>query len=192
MASKLYFRQTLSGGTANALDGIDGAILADEDACIVFSGGTVYFYALDVDSALAESSPDTIEPDANAGDKRWLLQDVYGATASGGGEEAPSTKTTGATLTTSELNRTVRMNAATNETITLPDMVADNDGDWVRFIKVGAGNLTVQVGGSAEYIADSTSSQITGTTEYAALEIEYVDAIATWVVRNLTGSWSSA
>ena len=42
MASKLYFRQALTGGTTNALDGIDGAVLADQDACIVFFAGNTY------------------------------------------------------------------------------------------------------------------------------------------------------
>jgi len=79
MASKLYFRQALTGGTTNALDGIDGAVLADQDACIVFHAGNTYHYSLDAASGQAESSPDIIAPDIDAGNKRWILQNVFAA-----------------------------------------------------------------------------------------------------------------
>ena len=40
---------------------------------MVFTADTFYFYILDVDSAAAESSPNIISPDANSGNKRWIL-----------------------------------------------------------------------------------------------------------------------
>jgi hypothetical protein len=79
MASKLYFRQALTGGTANALDGIDGAVLADQDACIVFHAGSTYHYNLDADSGAAENPPGIIAPDIDAGNKRWILQNIFAA-----------------------------------------------------------------------------------------------------------------
>jgi len=42
----------------------------------------IYFYVLDVDSAVVESSPDVISPDANAGDKRWVLVTPFAAITS--------------------------------------------------------------------------------------------------------------
>jgi hypothetical protein len=36
----------------------------------------LYIYTLDEDSAAAESSPDVISPDSNAGDKRWVLTNI--------------------------------------------------------------------------------------------------------------------
>jgi len=69
----------LTGGGQGALDAIDGADLKDQDYAFGPVAGTVHQYWLDVDSGLAESPPDIIAPDTNAGDKRWILADVAGA-----------------------------------------------------------------------------------------------------------------
>ncbi len=76
MANNFYGAIALLGGAAGALDAIDGAGLADLDAAFVQVGGQVYFYTLDATSAAAENSPEVISPDTNAGDKRWILQDL--------------------------------------------------------------------------------------------------------------------
>ena len=76
MAAKLYYRQVLTGGTSDALDGIDGAVLANLDGCMVFDGVNSYFYTLNGTSGAAEASPDIIKPDLNPGDKRWELQTI--------------------------------------------------------------------------------------------------------------------
>ena len=73
MSKNFYGATGLIGGTDGKLDNIDGAALADGDGAIVIMAGTHYLYILDDDSAAAESSPDIIEPDANGGDKRWIL-----------------------------------------------------------------------------------------------------------------------
>ncbi len=85
MAKTLYQRTSLTGGGADALDFISGAVLTDGDfAFVMTSANTCYIYILDADSAAAESSPDVISPDASAGDKRWLLQGIaFGATSTG-------------------------------------------------------------------------------------------------------------
>ncbi len=74
MAKNVRGAYALTGGATGALDAIDGAGLADKDMAVVITQAGFYIYALDVDSAAAESSPGTIKPDANAGDKRWILQ----------------------------------------------------------------------------------------------------------------------
>lgn len=79
MANNFYAAIGLVGGGIGALDNIDGTALADGDAAIVQTDGTVYFYHLDATSAAAESSPNIIKPDTNAGDKRWIKQSVSGA-----------------------------------------------------------------------------------------------------------------
>lgn len=73
----LYIKYALTGGGTDALDGIDGASLYGGDLAWVVESGKHYFYTLENDSGAAESSPQVIKPDANAGDKRWVLQDVY-------------------------------------------------------------------------------------------------------------------
>lgn len=80
MADKnIYWSKTaLTGGAAGALDSIDGTGLQDGEVAHVWVSGVLYVYLLDVDSAAGESSPTIISPDANAGDKRWILQSVSG------------------------------------------------------------------------------------------------------------------
>ena len=73
MALKNYSATSLTGGAAGALDSIDGTNLQDLDYAAVFTADKFYFYSLDDDSGAAESSPDIISPDANAGNKRWIL-----------------------------------------------------------------------------------------------------------------------
>ena len=79
---RTYTATGLIGGTNGKLDNIDAAdvrgdgtniALADGDtAMVVVFGDQEYFYSYDADSAAAESSPDIIQPDANAGDGRWV------------------------------------------------------------------------------------------------------------------------
>lgn len=70
-----YGAIALTGGAAGALDDVDGTGLNDGDGAIVKipTSGEVYEYTLDADSGATESSPNVIAPDANAGNKRWLL-----------------------------------------------------------------------------------------------------------------------
>lgn len=73
MANYIYGAIALTGGGVGALDAIDGDDLQNLDAALVFTGTTIYQYSLDIDSGSAESSPEIIAPDANPGDKRWIL-----------------------------------------------------------------------------------------------------------------------
>lgn len=80
MANKSYWWPTaFTGGAAGvALDSIDGTGLVDGDYAIVTIGATHYFYRLAGSSGASEASPGIIAPDANAGDKRWILQNGNG------------------------------------------------------------------------------------------------------------------
>jgi len=74
MSITFYKKTALTGGGASALDGIDGTGLLDGDVAFVMVGNVLYTYQLDDDSGAAESSPNIIAPDVNAGNKRWILQ----------------------------------------------------------------------------------------------------------------------
>ncbi len=76
MANLVYGFTALTGGSADALDYIDGDVLVDKDIAIGCVSGIFYVYTLDADSAAAESSPGVISPVTNAGDKRWVLASV--------------------------------------------------------------------------------------------------------------------
>jgi len=81
-----YSAKDFIGGGADALDLFDGADLNDDDRAIVSNGGKFYFYRLEDSSGAAESSPDIISPDSNAGNKRWLLEGIYAATITASGD----------------------------------------------------------------------------------------------------------
>jgi len=78
----VYHRQGLTGGGLTDLDQKDGTSLADGDSAFVNESDIFYTYQMDVSSGVAESSPDVISPDTNAGTKRWILQNVYSLTVS--------------------------------------------------------------------------------------------------------------
>ena len=80
MANSAFSCTALTGGTDGSLDNIDGAILSDGDIGYVVNAAdeTVSVYTLDASSGDAESSPDIISPDTNAGTKRWILTKLIG------------------------------------------------------------------------------------------------------------------
>ena len=77
----------MTGGTDDALDSIPGSGLTGTDCALVIipSTGIAYLYLCVIDDGSAESSPDIISPDVNAGDKRWILQNAYVASGAGPG-----------------------------------------------------------------------------------------------------------
>ena len=74
MSVTVYEKEGLIGGTASALDSIDGALLLDGDLAFVTVAEVLYVYRLDDNLGGAESSPNIITPDVNPGNKRWVLQ----------------------------------------------------------------------------------------------------------------------
>ena len=71
-----YSKILLTGGSEDALDHIDGDSLTGGETavCVVgVSPAAVYFYVLNAESGAAESVPNVIAPDTNAGAKRWVL-----------------------------------------------------------------------------------------------------------------------
>ena len=81
-ANKMWWATGLTGGSG-ALDGIDGDSLTDGDGAFVFRDNSstyeAYFYRLEdyVAAPPAESSPTTITPNTNPGNKRWKLLKLY-------------------------------------------------------------------------------------------------------------------
>ena len=72
-ATNFYGATALTGGASGDLDSIDGTNLATGDGAYVITATDYYVYYLNATSGAAESSPDVISPDANAGNKRWIL-----------------------------------------------------------------------------------------------------------------------
>jgi len=102
-AKTAYQKTALTGGSSTALDGINGSNLVDGDFAYVMVSNVQYVYVLDADSGAAESSPDVISPDTNAGTKRWILQKAYGPT---GAASITSGTISGVTVSASTLTDT--------------------------------------------------------------------------------------
>jgi len=79
VSNNLYGAIDLVGGGTGALDKIDGADLVDKDGALVITATAAYLYVLDDDSGAAENSPLVIEPNTNAGTKRWILVSLIAA-----------------------------------------------------------------------------------------------------------------
>jgi len=77
MAIYYYPAIGLTGG-GDALDGIDGTALQDGEIAVAYDPGTSGYrvFRLNATSGAAESSPNTIAPDTNAGNKRWIRIDT--------------------------------------------------------------------------------------------------------------------
>ena len=95
------------------------------------------------------------------------------------------------TITSASFGGSVRASFATEKTLTLPSVGADDDGERVTIIKTGSGNVAVTCSDS-DKIASGSHTTLTGTSTYAAITLEYVHAITTWVVMDGSGSWSGS
>ena len=72
-------------------------------------------------------------------------------------------------LATSELNAIHTMNSASDKTFTLPSIAASEIGDWVIFVKLGAGKVTIDCADS-DIIRSIISSSSAGGTVYNAID----------------------
>lgn len=82
MAVKHFVFQSLTGGGTGALDAIHHSALIDKNIALGTYNDKFYSYKYDVDSVLAEDSPDVIAPDSGIG--RWILQTPYSGGFSSG------------------------------------------------------------------------------------------------------------
>jgi len=184
--SEARYATGLTGGTATDLDFIDGDELSNDDFAFTLVGSLLYVHKLDATSGAAESSPDVIAPDTNPGNKRWLLQRVFGADLSA----QVSNKTGDFVLTSSELGKSVRMNSSDDKTFTFPSVGADEDGNRMTLSRIGTGKLTLQMVDS-DIIGDSNATGtlfIPANTGLASITVEYVHAIVTWVIVSFAGA----
>ena len=155
--SNFYGATGLIGSASGDLDNIDGTNLASGDGAFVVTPTALYVYYLNATSGAAESSPDIISPDANAGNKRWILVDIIGEDA------------------IMELLKLYD----TDKSHTLSVKWNENDtGDRVLNLLVVGGdrsltlneNLTVGDGGNVTITAEDAAGSI--TLDNASLEVE--------------------
>lgn len=87
------------------------------------------------------------------------------------------------------LRPSIRVNAATLKTMTMPTMSSAYDGATLSFVILGAGDVKLLRNGT-DTMVNGMHVSITGTQQYSSIKIEYVHAITTWVVRETVGSWA--
>jgi len=83
----------------------------------------------------------------------------------------------------------IRVNAATLKTLTMPIMSEAYDGATLSVIILGDGDVKLLHTGT-ETMVNETHVSVIGTQKYSSIKLEYVHAITTWVVRETVGSWA--
>jgi len=82
----------------------------------------------------------------------------------------------------------IRVNAATLKTMTMPAGTSALDGARITFIILGVGDVKLLRNGTQTMI-NATHVSITGTQQYSSITLEYVHATGIWAVVSVNGSW---
>ena len=108
------------------------------------------------------------------------------------GGTVPETKTDSYTIVAADLEKSLRMNAATPKTFTFPSVGASDDGARLTLSKVGAGKLILQMVDS-DKIHDSGATRTlycdVAAETYSTVTVEYCHATVTWNIIGATGTW---
>ena len=103
---------------------------------------------------------------------------------------APLTVTDDYQVVIADFSRpSIRVNAATLKTMTMPAMTSAYDGATLSFVILGAGDVKLLRNGT-QTMVNGTHVSITGTQQYSSIKIEYVHAIKAWIVRETEGRWA--
>lgn len=160
---QIYYCDYLTGGTNSTyLDYADGNSLSNKDKAFVTNSGILYVYELNATSGAAESSPNVISPDTNAGTKRWILiaimanmttmAAINGITLTGGTNTFNLTNGTasldiaaGATLNV-DANLTVTAATSLDEAVAMSSKATVVEADVVVTLVCGtSGTITLDV-----------------------------------------------
>ena len=91
-------------------------------------------------------------------------------------------------VTSADFWKSVRVNSASSETMTLPSVASAEDGATLYLWKIGAGNMVITAADS-DTVGDSTDTSITCTSRYILYKLEYCHAATKWMLTTL-GDWS--
>ena len=87
------------------------------------------------------------------------------------------------------LRPSIRVDAATLKTMTMPVMSEAYDGAHIAFIIEGDGDVRLLRGGT-DHMINETHLYILGTQKYSRIELEYDFKLQTWAVCRSTGNWA--
>lgn len=99
------------------------------------------------------------------------------------------TKTDNYIIPISDLNKSLRMNAATAKAFIFPSVGADEDGAQVECIKQGTGRMTLQMVDSDFVDTSAAAGTIYTETLYGTIMLEYVHGMTRWVIITSNGTF---
>jgi hypothetical protein len=108
-------------------------------------------------------------------------------------KRAVTNKSSSYPLVTDDLGTVLTMNSGSTQVFTLPVLSSTDIGKQVMFIKLGAGQLTIQAG-TGQTIADSSSAGTAyddqaGET-YASLTLVAITTTQ-WIILGFDGTWTT-
>ena len=99
----------------------------------------------------------------------------------------------GVTLTSSDFGKTITVDNASTQTVTLPSVSSSDIGAWFRVVKLGSGQVTVDAADS-DTIADSTAGGTIYNSQsgqdYATITIQLANSTE-WVITKAQGTWTT-
>jgi hypothetical protein len=97
----------------------------------------------------------------------------------------------GVTLVTGDFGKTITVNSASAQTVTLPSVTSADIGATITVVKLGAGKVTIQAA-SSTFIADSTSGGTiysnTASPVYATITLRLATSTQ-WMIVGGDGAW---
>lgn len=167
--SKYFVFGALTGGGTGALDAIDGTVITAGDIAVGADATDEYVYKCDA-SGDAESSPDCIAPDNNAGAKRWKRrhdnQKAYRAASPTNGHMA-SVDGDGDVVDSGKVSADVIQSKAST------DLVVGN------LVKAGAAKAIEDTGRAATDVDEFVDAGDTAAHDFAIGDLT-LDGIANW------------
>lgn len=146
-------------------------------------------------------SVDATKPENKSEISSWpeIIRDIAvvanAAEAAAGGDlsRAITTDDTTQALTAGDMNGVMTCANAGNIIKTLPEANAAMIGNWIRFHKDGAGNLTITPEGTGN-IADFGSGVSVGNSAAAEAKAAFIElecvALDEWRIAGILGSWA--
>jgi len=191
-----YKKTGLIGGTVSDLDSIDGDTLNNDDFAFVMTADKFYAYALNATSGAAESSPDIIAPNTNAGDKRWILQPwLSGTTARYG---LLKLATVAMAIAGTDTATAITPEGLTSR-LAAPGEIGGStpgDGYFSDVVKINDGTISRDVNDYIETVSITDGRTLTLTRDVNGYIQSITDTIRTWTltrdVDNRITAWGVA